>query len=119
MVFVHRTLISALHVWLDRYPEDFKEPPNHPALSQLLHFCEEFLPVTELEAKVRHRLERYNREQLADPLLSSSSPAFAMRPPNAGFTNYRLPDVPIRYFAEQLTRMDVVSCATASLVSLV
>lgn len=53
-----RTLISALHVWLDSYPEDFKDPPSYSALKELLHFCEEYLPATELDAKVRHRLER-------------------------------------------------------------
>ncbi|XP_022914117.2 ral guanine nucleotide dissociation stimulator-like 1 isoform X1 [Onthophagus taurus] len=105
-----KTLISALHVWLDSYPEDFKEPPNHPALLQLVHFCEEQLPATELEAKVRHRLDRYSREPRVDPVLNPP-PAFAMRK----FCNesivlwkrYRLPDVPVRHFAEQLTRMDV------------
>lgn len=55
-----RTLISALHVWLDSYPEDFKDPPNFSALKELLDFCEEYLPSTELDAKVRHRLERYD-----------------------------------------------------------
>lgn len=103
-----RTLISALHVWLDSYPEDFKEPPNHPALTQLVHFCEEFLPATELEAKVRHRLERYSREpKSTDPLLAPP-PAFALRAAIPGWQNYRLPNVPVRHFAEQLTRMDVV-----------
>ncbi|XP_072393341.1 ral guanine nucleotide dissociation stimulator-like 1 isoform X3 [Diabrotica undecimpunctata] len=101
-----KTLISALHVWLDSYPEDFKDPPNHPALRQLLHFCEEYLPSTELDAKVRHRIERYTRETQVDPLLAPP-PAFAMRSLAAGWRVYKLPDVPVRHFAEQLTRMDV------------
>ncbi|KAI4464465.1 guanine nucleotide exchange factor [Holotrichia oblita] len=101
-----KTLISALHVWLDSYPEDFKEPPNHPALLQLVHFCEEFLPATELEAKVRHRLDRYAREPKVDPLLTPP-PSFAMRANIPGWKRYGLPDVPVRHFAEQLTRMDV------------
>ncbi|XP_028132821.1 ral guanine nucleotide dissociation stimulator-like 1 isoform X2 [Diabrotica virgifera virgifera] len=101
-----KTLISALHVWLDSYPEDFKDPPNHPALRQLLHFCEEYLPSTELDAKVRHRIERYTRETQVDPLLAPP-PAFAMRSLAAGWRMYKLPDVPVRHFAEQLTRMDV------------
>ena len=25
-----RTLRQALHVWLDQFPEDYKEPPNFP-----------------------------------------------------------------------------------------
>ncbi|GJQ79860.1 Rgl, partial [Trypoxylus dichotomus] len=100
------TLISALHVWLDSYPEDFKESPNHPALLQLVHFCEEYLPATELEAKVRHRLDRYSREPRIDPLLTPP-PSFAMRANIPGWKRYGLPDVPVRHFAEQLTRMDV------------
>ncbi|KRT86599.1 hypothetical protein AMK59_263 [Oryctes borbonicus] len=100
------TLISALHVWLDSYPEDFKEPPNHPALLQLVHFCEEYLPATELEAKVRHRLDRYSKEPRIDSLLTPP-PSFAMRANIPGWKRYGLPDVPVRHFAEQLTRMDV------------
>lgn len=108
MYSICRTLISALHVWLDSYPEDFKEPPNYPALTQLVQFCEEFLPATELEAKVRHRLERYSREQKNDPLLVPPS-SLALRTAIPGWQNFRLPNVPVRHFAEQLTRMDVVS----------
>lgn len=91
---------------MDSYQEDFKDPPNHTALSHLLHFCEEFLPNTELHAKVQHRLERYNREAHVDPLLAPP-PAFALRPTMVGLRMYKLPDVPVRHFAEQLTRMDV------------
>ncbi|XP_066147548.1 ral guanine nucleotide dissociation stimulator-like 1 isoform X2 [Euwallacea fornicatus] len=102
-----KTLISALHVWLDSYPEDFKEPPDFIALRLLLNFCEDFLPNTELDAKVRHRLDRYSREAHVDPLLAPP-PAFAMRSiTSSGWRNYKLPDVPVRHFAEQLTRMDV------------
>ncbi|XP_074030164.1 ral guanine nucleotide dissociation stimulator-like isoform X2 [Leptinotarsa decemlineata] len=101
-----KTIVSALHVWLDSYPEDFKDPPNHSALRQLLNFCEEYLPSTELDSKVRHRIERYTREAYIDPLLAPP-PAFAMRSVAAGWRVYNLPDVPVRHFAEQLTRMDV------------
>ncbi|XP_019764182.2 ral guanine nucleotide dissociation stimulator-like 1 isoform X2 [Dendroctonus ponderosae] len=102
-----KTLISALHVWLDSYPEDFKDPPNYPALRLLLNFSEDYLPNTELDAKVRHRLDRYSREAHVDPLLAPP-PAFAMRSiASSGWRNYKLPDVPVRHFAEQLTRMDV------------
>ncbi|CAH0557523.1 unnamed protein product [Brassicogethes aeneus] len=101
-----KTLISALHVWLDSYPEDFKEPPNHAALCHLLHFCEEYLPATELDAKVKHRLHRYNAEANAEPILPPPS-AFAMRMLPSDYKLFKLPDIPVRHFAEQLTRMDV------------
>ncbi|KAK9869539.1 hypothetical protein WA026_003295 [Henosepilachna vigintioctopunctata] len=102
-----KTLVSALHVWLDSYPEDFRDPPHHPALRHLLSFCESRVPATELDAKVRHRLDRYAREAQHDPLLSPPS-SFALRNVEAvGWKTYKLPDVPVRTFAEQLTRMDV------------
>ncbi|XP_025832732.1 ral guanine nucleotide dissociation stimulator-like 1 [Agrilus planipennis] len=103
-----KTLVSALHVWLDSYPEDFKESPDHPALEQLLKFCEEHLIATELEAKVRHRIEKYKREQSSDSLFNQT-PAFVIRAAagGTGWKNYKLPCVPVRHFAEQLTRMDV------------
>lgn len=71
-LFVHlfRTLVLALHVWLDSYPEDFRDPPRHPTLHQLLYFAQQYLPESELEVKVRHRLERFNRE---DQLLGKIS----------------------------------------------
>lgn len=74
-----------------------------------MKFCEEQLPATELEAKVNHRLEKYTREPRITPLLTPP-PAFAMRTVNTpSWKTYRLPDVPVRHFAEQLTRMDMVS----------
>lgn len=108
-----RTLICALHVWLDSYPDDFREPPTHPTLSELLQFCERHLPGTELEAKARHRLERYNREEPRpiDPILAHfpTGHTLALRQTalSAGVCPYRLPDIDVRKFAEQLTRMDV------------
>lgn len=113
-MFFSRTLISALHVWLDSYPDDFREPPIHPTLSQLLQFCEEHLPGTELEAKARHRLDRYSREPRSgsDPILGHfpTGHTLALRQTalSAGVCTYRLPEVDVRRFAEQLTRMDVV-----------
>lgn len=52
----------ALHVWLDTYPEDFRDPPLHPTLHQLLFFTQHHLPGSELEAKVKHKLEKFTRE---------------------------------------------------------
>lgn len=112
-----KTLVLALHVWLDSYPEDFRAPPTHPTLHQLLYFCRQHLPDSELEVKVRHRLDRFNREdQMLDSCLmypGSSLPCYS----SAGLANghcpaliplpYIFPDVPETHFAEQLTRMDM------------
>lgn len=55
---MYRTLRSALHVWLDAFPEDFRDPPHYPLLNQLLTFCEHQAKDTELHFKVKHRYER-------------------------------------------------------------
>lgn len=102
-----KTLVLALHVWLDTYPEDFREPPAHPVLHQLLLFCQQHLPDSELHCKVRFRLERFRRdEQLLEPCglyVGVGDPRARAngRPP------YSFPDVPEAHFAEQLTRMDM------------
>lgn len=53
-----KVLRSALHVWLDAFPEDFREPPDFCLLKQLAAFCEEQAKDTELHFKVKHRMER-------------------------------------------------------------
>ncbi|XP_021924640.1 ral guanine nucleotide dissociation stimulator-like 1 isoform X3 [Zootermopsis nevadensis] len=112
-----KTLVLALHVWLDSYPEDFRAPPTHPTLHQLLYFCRQHLPESEIEVKVRHRLDRFSKEdQMLDSCLmysNSSLPNFS--PPAlanghsavAVPSPYLFPDVPECHFAEQLTRMDM------------
>ena len=47
-----KTLRLALHVWLDQFPEDFRDPPNYPCLSQLEAFCQRIMPGSELDEKV-------------------------------------------------------------------
>ncbi|XP_015191248.1 PREDICTED: ral guanine nucleotide dissociation stimulator isoform X1 [Polistes dominula] len=104
-----KTLIQALHVWLDAYPGDWKTPPNHPLLARLLDFAHRRLPGSELELKARHRLHRFQREDKVDCVVydndhrvhgSSNSNG------DQGIVNYTFPEVPQRHFAEQLTRMD-------------
>ncbi|XP_046676301.1 ral guanine nucleotide dissociation stimulator-like 1 isoform X2 [Homalodisca vitripennis] len=103
-----KTLVLALHVWLDSYPEDFRDPPLHATLYQLLYFAQTHLPDSELQLKVRHRLERFTRE---DEMLESC-PLFV---PDSLYLHsngthappYSFPDIPERLFAEQLTRMDM------------
>ncbi|XP_067002658.2 ral guanine nucleotide dissociation stimulator-like 1 [Anabrus simplex] len=106
-----KTLILALHVWLDSYPEDFRDPPTHPTLHQLLYFCQQHLPESELEVKVRHRLDRFNREdQLLDSCTDYPTGSLYFHPAIANGNSpqlYHFPDVPERHFAEQLTRMDM------------
>ncbi|XP_014099706.2 ral guanine nucleotide dissociation stimulator-like 1 isoform X3 [Bactrocera oleae] len=136
-----KTLVSALHVWLDGFPEDW----NEDSLRQILTFASKRLPRSELHLKVLHRLERILRQQVygessVPPWLASGvganangggmnmSMSVGLLPQqyNAEFTEqfaglclapafrgpthflqaFRFPHVPVRHFAEQLTRMD-------------
>lgn len=57
-----KTLIQALHVWLDAYPGDWKSAPTYSLLLRLLDFTHKRLPGSELEIKARHRLHRFQCE---------------------------------------------------------
>ncbi|KAJ1521513.1 hypothetical protein ONE63_003178 [Megalurothrips usitatus] len=110
-----KTLVVALHVWLDSFPEDFRDPPHHPNLQQMLLFCRQHLPDSELHVKARFRLDRFHRDDaLLDPRHAYAAESLSLnnnhplvngggppRPP------YHFPDVPEAHFAEQLTRMDM------------
>ncbi|XP_024935560.1 ral guanine nucleotide dissociation stimulator isoform X2 [Cephus cinctus] len=103
-----KTLVQALHVWLDAYPGDWKSPPNHPLLARLLDFTHRRLPGSELELKARHRLHRFQREDQIDSCLVYDNGR--MQGPGDSIVDhwpgYTFPEVPHRHFAEQLTRMD-------------
>lgn len=77
--FFFRTLRSTLHVWLDAFPEDFRDPPDYQLLNQFLDFCERQAKDTELHFKVKHRMERLikNPENHLSslPILDRSSPS--------------------------------------------
>ena len=55
-----------MHVWLDAFPEDFRDPPDYPLLKQFLQFCERQAKDTELHFKVKHRMERLLKHLEAD-----------------------------------------------------
>ncbi|XP_031365567.1 ral guanine nucleotide dissociation stimulator isoform X4 [Apis dorsata] len=104
-----KTLVQALHVWLDAYPGDWKSPPNHPLLSRVLDFTHRRLPGSELELKARHRLHRFQREDQIDSCIVYDNGRLARGSPDPivdHWASYNFPEVPHRHFAEQLTRMD-------------
>lgn len=78
-------------------------------LQQILTFANKHLPGSELGSKVRHRLDKLTRATYSnEPLLYCSTPqTYALRNGHAHWPIYTLPDVPVRHFAEQLTRMDM------------
>ncbi|XP_058059946.1 ral guanine nucleotide dissociation stimulator-like 1 [Anopheles bellator] len=113
-----KTLVSVLHVWLDGFPEDW-ETDN---LQRLLAFTSKRLPKSEIHVKAlnrfTHRLDKYSR--IPPPLPWSNdyhdftdqfgglclTPAFR-GPPSHLLHSYRFPNIPVKHFAEQLTRMDM------------
>ncbi|XP_055856863.1 ral guanine nucleotide dissociation stimulator-like 1 isoform X2 [Episyrphus balteatus] len=116
-----RTLISALHVWLDGFPEDW----NEVNLRHILNFASRRLPRSDLHIKALHRLERVLRVQAQMVFAEENSPwtghheynsfaeqfsglclAPAFRGPTHLLQAYRFPHVDVKHFAEQLTRMD-------------
>ncbi|EGI62275.1 Ral guanine nucleotide dissociation stimulator-like 1 [Acromyrmex echinatior] len=104
-----KTLVQALHVWLDAYLGDWKSPPSHPLLTRLLEFTQQRLIGSELELKAKHRLHRFQREDQIDCIVYDNGrlPMRGSPDPMADhWGNYIFPEVPHRHFAEQLTRMD-------------
>ncbi|XP_017843496.1 ral guanine nucleotide dissociation stimulator-like 1 isoform X4 [Drosophila busckii] len=132
-----KTLVSALHVWLDGFPEDWHEDN----LQQILAFANKRLKRSDLHLKVMNRLERLLRQQYASGASShhvdnsvaalpwAQATQFLMhnqcgstydlseqfsglylapiyRGPTHFMQAFRFPNVPVRHFAEQLTRMD-------------
>ncbi|XP_013168232.1 PREDICTED: ral guanine nucleotide dissociation stimulator isoform X2 [Papilio xuthus] len=103
-----KTLVACLHVWLDTYPEDFRQPPHHPALQQLLAFTQLHLPGSELHLKVLQKLAVFSAERNGGAHVGGGvCLAPGMRLSAHHTSTYRLPHVPHRHFAEQLTRMDM------------
>ncbi|XP_045785446.1 ral guanine nucleotide dissociation stimulator isoform X3 [Maniola jurtina] len=104
-----KTLVACLHVWLDTYPEDFRQPPHHPALQQLLAFTQLHLPGSELHSKVLQKLAIFSAERNGSAGGGGGGVCLApgMRVAAHHTSAYRLPHVPHRHFAEQLTRMDM------------
>ena len=117
-----RTLRQALHVWLDQFPEDYREPPNFPCLSHLENFCRRIMPGSELDNKVQRKAPIIRKESamknssLIQQLLDSSRPSpnrYSSRShslPSFSFPPYAdILEIPTKHFAHQITAMDNVS----------
>lgn len=113
-----KSLVSALHVWLDGYPEDW----DSPSLQKIVAFTSRRLSSSEIHYKALLRLDRMSRARQAPPITwdhhhheyADFAGAFnglcltpAFMPPAHLLQAYRFPHIPVKHFAEQLTRMDV------------
>ncbi|XP_076455444.1 ral guanine nucleotide dissociation stimulator-like 1 isoform X2 [Babylonia areolata] len=58
-----KTFRCVLSVWLDKYPEDFRELPDFPCLSLLESFAREVIPDSDLAAKALQRMDAFRKEK--------------------------------------------------------
>jgi ral guanine nucleotide dissociation stimulator-like 1 len=120
-----KTLLSVLHLWLDAYPEDWDDEN----LQTLLTFTSGRMPNSKIHMKALNkfteRLDKYARVpplSWNDPSLLTYqsvndlsdqfnglclSPAFRGTSNSHLITTYRFPNISVKHFAEQLTRMDM------------
>lgn len=119
-----KTLMSVLHLWLDAYPDDWSDD----SLQVLLTFTSSRMPNSKLHMKAlsrfTERLDKYSRVPPLswDPMMSPYqsvqdmtdhfngmclSPAFRGTPHSHLLSTYRFPNISVKHFAEQLTRMDM------------
>lgn len=117
--------MSVMHLWLDAYPDDWDDD----SLQTLLAFTSSRLPSSKLHMKALNRftdrLDKYSRVpplSWNDPMTSHYhsvhdisdhfngmclSPAFRGTPNSHLLSTYRFPNISVKHFAEQLTRMDM------------
>lgn len=114
-----KSLVSTLHVWLDGYPEDW----NEDILKKLISFTSIHLSSSELHHKALTKLDRLARTKSVPLLLPwhddyidfesnyqnlCLTPVFMTHEHLLQLQVYQFPDIHVRHFAEQLTRMDMV-----------
>lgn len=99
---IKSTFEKVLLVWLDMYPEDFYEPPQFLSLLQIKEFAEKYIPGSVMELRAKHRLIKYQRNDIY-PLLSSEDQhkLKCLMQSNLNFL-----DIPEKEFALQLTYTD-------------
>jgi ral guanine nucleotide dissociation stimulator-like 1 len=111
-----KTMRIVMSVWLDGYPEDFRESPHYPSLKQLMKFAERHLEGGDLAHRVQHRIDKFTKEEesqiisvediefhfsLLDEVNIMSDNLMSKLTRPVEFEN-----IPERIFAEQLTFMD-------------
>lgn len=115
-----KTLVSVLHVWLDGYLEDWDDDN----LQTLLTFTSKRIPSSKLHIKALHKftdridkysrvppipwsVKRHNYHELSDQFNGMClTPAFRGTPSHL-LNAYRFPNISVKHFAEQLTRIDM------------
>ncbi|XP_064649116.1 ral guanine nucleotide dissociation stimulator-like 1 isoform X3 [Lineus longissimus] len=114
---IHRKSIrSVVHVWLDSFPEDYREPLNYPCLHSLLDFARTKAKDTDLENRAKHKLEKYRKQEQLDGRVPEIQYRFSMCDEVDGgdcdvcepvhHKPYEFMSIPNSTLAEQLTYID-------------
>lgn len=122
-----KTLLSVLHLWLDAYPDDWDDEN----LQTLLAFTSSRLPNSNIHMKALNKItDKFERYSRVPPLPSWNDPSLAYQSSHSDLTDhfnglclspafrgtpnthhlinsYRFPNISVKHFAEQLTRMDM------------
>nr|XP_022325977.1 ral guanine nucleotide dissociation stimulator-like 1 isoform X2 [Crassostrea virginica] len=57
-----KTIKSVISVWMDTYPDDFRDHPDYTCLRVLETFSHQFIPESDLELRAGHKIEKFQRE---------------------------------------------------------
>ncbi|KAK3088008.1 hypothetical protein FSP39_013341 [Pinctada imbricata] len=57
-----RTVKSVISVWMDTYPDDFRDDPDYVCLCTLEEFSQKYIPDSDLATRARHKMEKFQRE---------------------------------------------------------
>lgn len=60
----------AIRVWLDTFPDDFRDPPLHAALRRLIIFAQQYIPESDLFLKAKYKLQHLTDENEPSTYLS-------------------------------------------------
>lgn len=112
-----KALRVTLQVWLDAYPEDFREPPSFPSMNQMLEFCKARLPDSDLSIKITYKMDKMKKEEevkggghMLARILSCESLRVTCSSPMSNGQHQQLDflDIEDTTTAKQLTRMDTL-----------
>jgi len=113
-----RSIKSFLSVWIDTYPEDFRDPPTFPCLKQLISLAERHMPGSDIVTRATHKMERFKKDEESSASISVDDLGVDFNPmkdvkfPPHSPSGLTLPldfeTIPVQVFAEQLTFMDAM-----------
>ena len=58
-----RTIRTVIGVWMDSYPDDFREHPNFPCLRHIVTFCNKHMKESELAKRAQQKIDNFIKEE--------------------------------------------------------